>query len=61
MSRPLFFLDPDSRLSLQDQVRRKLVEAATAGAFPPGRRLPSSRALAEYLELKTMCLVIQPT
>jgi GntR family transcriptional regulator/MocR family aminotransferase len=49
MSRPLLFLDPDSDLSLQDQVRRKLVEAACAGAFPPGKRLPSSRALAAQL------------
>ena len=49
MSRPLLFLDPDSDLSLQDQVRRKLVEAACAGAFPPGKRLPSSRGLATQL------------
>ena len=49
MSRPLLFLDTDSDLSLQDQVRRKLVEAACAGAFPPGKRLPSSRALAAQL------------
>lgn len=49
MSRPLLFLDPDSDLSLQEQVRRKLVEAACAGAFPPGKRLPSSRGLATQL------------
>ncbi|OYX96357.1 MAG: hypothetical protein B7Y78_03745, partial [Caulobacter sp. 35-67-4] len=49
MSRPLLFLDPDSDLSLQEQVRRKLVEAAYAGAFPPGKRLPSSRGLATQL------------
>lgn len=49
MSQALIFLDSDSVLSLQDQVRRKLVEAACAGAFPPGRRLPSSRALAAQL------------
>jgi len=49
MSRPLLFLDPDSDLGLQDQVRRKLVDAACAGAFPPGKRLPSSRALAAQL------------
>ena len=51
MSSPLFFLDPGSDLSLQDQVRRKLVDAACAGAFPPGRRLPSSRALAAQLNI----------
>lgn len=51
MSSPLFFLDPGSELSLQDQVRRKLVDAACAGAFPPGRRLPSSRALAAQLNI----------
>jgi GntR family transcriptional regulator / MocR family aminotransferase len=49
MTHPLIFLDSESVLSLQDQVRRKLVEAACAGAFPPGRRLPSSRVLAAQL------------
>lgn len=49
MAVPLIFLDPGSDLSLQDQVRRKLVEAACAGAFASGRRLPSSRALAQQL------------
>jgi len=49
MSHAFIFLDPDSDLNLQEQVRRKLVEAACAGAFPPGRRLPSSRALADQL------------
>jgi GntR family transcriptional regulator / MocR family aminotransferase len=45
----LFYLDPDSRLSLQAQIRHRLVEAIHLGAFKPGSRLPSSRSLAEQL------------
>ena len=46
---PLFFLDPQAGLSLQAQLRRQLVAAIEAGVFPPGGRLPSSRALASNL------------
>ena len=39
-------LDPTSSLSLQHQLRRKLVDAINRGVLRPGRRLPSSRRLA---------------
>ncbi len=39
-------VDPDSPLSLQHQVRQRLIDAMTRGTLRPGRRLPSSRALA---------------
>ncbi len=39
-------LDPDSSLTLQHQVRQKLVDAMSRGVLRPGRRLPSSRALS---------------
>ncbi len=39
-------LDADSSLSLQHQVRQNLVDAMSRGLLRPGRRLPSSRALA---------------
>ena len=42
-------LDPSSPLSLQHQLRRKVVDAIHSGVLRPGRRLPSSRALAERI------------
>ncbi|MCR6659537.1 MAG: PLP-dependent aminotransferase family protein [Asticcacaulis sp.] len=38
-------------MTLQDQLRKQLTLAAIAGAFTPGKRLPSSRALASQLGL----------
>jgi len=45
----VFDLDAASSLSLQDQIRRKIVEGVVVGALAPGQRLPSSRALARHL------------
>ena len=42
-------LDPDSPLSLQHQLRQKLVDAIHSGVLLPGRRLPSSRSLADRI------------
>jgi hypothetical protein len=39
VSDALIHLDPDSGLSLQNQIRQKLVDAIMSGAFPPGERL----------------------
>ncbi|HEY0938484.1 MAG TPA: PLP-dependent aminotransferase family protein [Steroidobacter sp.] len=39
-------VDPRSTLSLQHQLRQKLVDAINRGVLRPGRRLPSSRQLA---------------
>lgn len=41
------YLDSDGPLSLQHQLRRKLVDAIERGVLPPGSRVPSSRSLAE--------------
>lgn len=46
---PLFRVDPDSSLSLQEQIRRRVMEAIAADIFPPGRKLPSSRKLSSVL------------
>jgi GntR family transcriptional regulator/MocR family aminotransferase len=46
---PLLSFDPDSTLSLQEQLRRSLVRALSVGAVSPGVRLPSSRKLAARL------------
>lgn len=42
-------LDPDSGLSLQHQLRQKLIDAIHRGVLRPGRRLPSSRSLADRI------------
>jgi len=58
MDSTLIFLDPDSQLSLQAQIRQKLVEAINSGIFPLGRRLPSSRKLAEQLGVARNTVVL---
>lgn len=58
MAEALFYLDPDSRLSLQNQIRQKLVEGIMSGAFPAGQRLPSSRRLAEQLGVARNTVVL---
>lgn len=45
----ILYLDPDSGLTLQDQIRRKIIEGIVVGALPPGQRLPSTRSLAHHL------------
>ena len=58
MTEALFYLDPDSSLSLQNQIRQKLVEGIMAGAYPAGTRLPSSRKLAEQLGVARNTVVL---
>jgi GntR family transcriptional regulator/MocR family aminotransferase len=58
MDSTLIFLDADSELSLQAQIRQKLVEAINSGMFPLGRRLPSSRKLAEQLGVARNTVVL---
>jgi GntR family transcriptional regulator/MocR family aminotransferase len=38
-------------MNLQNQIRQKLVDGIINGAFPPGMKLPSSRKLAQQLEV----------
>jgi GntR family transcriptional regulator/MocR family aminotransferase len=58
VSEALFYLDPDSGLSLQSQIRQKLVGGILSGAFPPGTRLPSSRRLADQLGVARNTVVL---
>ncbi len=51
-------LDRSSSLGLQDQLRQRIVEAIYAGTLEPGRRLPSSRALAEQLGVSRNTVVL---
>jgi GntR family transcriptional regulator/MocR family aminotransferase len=61
MSVTTFYIDPDSELSLQNQIRQRLIEAILGGTFPSGVRLPSSRKLADQLGVarNTVVLVYQ--
>jgi GntR family transcriptional regulator / MocR family aminotransferase len=58
MSDTLIYLDPASPLNLQKQIRQKLVEGVLSGALPPGHKLPSSRILAEQLEVSRNTVVL---
>ena len=58
MAEVLIYLDPSSRLSLQNQIRQKLVEAILQGTYPGGTRLPSSRKLAEQLKVARNTVVL---
>ena len=51
LSVPIIYLDPDSSLNLQKQIRQKLVDGILNGVFPPSMKLPSSRRLAEQLDV----------
>lgn len=42
-------VDASSSLSLQHQVRQRLIDAMTHGVLRPGRRLPSTRKLAQQI------------
>lgn len=44
-------LDPSSPLSLQHQLRQKFINAIHRGVLRPGRRLPSSRSLAQRIRV----------
>jgi GntR family transcriptional regulator/MocR family aminotransferase len=47
----IIYLDASSPMGLQNQIRQKLVDGILNGAFPPGMKLPSSRKLAQQLEV----------
>jgi len=47
----IIYLDPDSAMNLQNQIRQKLVEGILNGSFPPRMKLPSSRKLAQQLDV----------
>ena len=58
MQDAIIYLDPDSTLSLQNQIRQKLVDGILTGTFPPGKRLPSSRKLSVQLDVARNTVVI---
>jgi GntR family transcriptional regulator / MocR family aminotransferase len=58
MANAIIYLEPDSTLNLQAQIRQKLVEAIVLGNFPKGERLPSSRKLADQLSVARNTVVL---
>lgn len=54
----LIYLEPDSPLSLQSQIRQRVVEGIIGGAFPAGSRLPSTRKLARQLGVARNTVVL---
>jgi GntR family transcriptional regulator / MocR family aminotransferase len=59
--RQLLNLQPDSALTLQAQLRAQLISAISSGTLPAERALPSSRALADQLDIarNTVMIVYQ--
>ena len=51
MQDAIIYIDPDNPVNLQRQIRQKIVDGIVNGAFPPGMKLPSSRKLAQQLEV----------
>ncbi len=51
MQDAIIYIDPDSPMNLQNQIRQKLVDGIINGAFPPGMKLPSSRKLSTQLNV----------
>ena len=58
MPETIIYLDPDSPLNLQNQIRQKLVDGVLSGALPPGHKLPSSRKLAQQLDVARNTVVL---
>jgi GntR family transcriptional regulator / MocR family aminotransferase len=54
----IIYLDPDSKLNLQNQIRQNLVDGILNGVFSPGTKLPSSRKLAEQLGIARNTVVM---
>ena len=54
----LFFLDRSLDRSLQAQLRETIVSAVLDGRMLPGARLPSSRKLADYLQVSRLTVTL---
>ena len=47
----IIYIDPDQPMNLQNQIRQRLVDGILNGSFAPGMKLPSSRKLAQQLDV----------
>ena len=51
MQDTIIYIDPKQAMTLQNQIRQKLVDGILNGSFAPGMKLPSSRKLAQQLDI----------
>ncbi|MET3792085.1 PLP-dependent aminotransferase family protein [Aquamicrobium terrae] len=58
VSEAIFFVDRANRAGLQSQIRETLVSAILAGRLVPGARLPSTRKLADYLNISRITVTL---
>ena len=58
VSETVFFLDRDSRIGLQAQIRETIVSAVLAGRIQPAAQLPSTRKLASYLNISRITVTL---
>lgn len=56
-----FFLDPDYRGTLQQQIQQLVTDGILAGRLRPGERMPSSRKLAERLGVSRITVTLAYT
>jgi GntR family transcriptional regulator/MocR family aminotransferase len=54
----IIYIDPDQPMNLQNQIRQKLVDGILNGSFAPGMKLPSSRKLAQQLDVARNTVVV---
>jgi GntR family transcriptional regulator/MocR family aminotransferase len=58
VSETIFFLDRTGRIGLQAQIRETIVSAVLSGRLLPGAQLPSTRKLAEYLNISRITVTL---
>jgi GntR family transcriptional regulator/MocR family aminotransferase len=58
VSETIFFIDRESGLGFQAQLRETVVSAVLAGRVPPGAHLPSTRGLAAYLNISRITVTL---
>lgn len=58
VSETIFFLDRASRIGLQAQIRETVVSAVLSGRLQPGAQLPSTRKLADYLNISRITVTL---
>lgn len=58
VSETIFFIERESGLGLQAQLRETVVSAVVAGRIQPGAQLPSTRRLADYLRISRITVTL---
>ena len=58
VSETIFFIDRDSGIGLQAQLRETIVSAVLAGRVQPHAHLPSTRKLADYLRISRITVTL---